>query len=441
MAFELTAGDPLVFFAALAALIFIGFLGNVAFSKLRINDTVLLILLGVLLGPVGGLLTPDDLAGVSAIVGPLALILILFDGGLALKLRDLVHGVAGAVTVAVVGFTLTVALVGAVASVLLDVSWLVGFILGAILGGTSSVIVLPSLQFIPCERRTATLLSLESALTDVFVVVGVFAMVGIAAAGTGPDAQGIASDVGILFGMSILVGGLAALAWMALLPSIRDKAFSYMMTLGAAFALYVAVEWLLADTSAGGGPLAVLAFGIVLGNGDALPSLHKRIGDAFGSGLKRFQGELAFLVRTFFFVYLGILVDPGLLADVVVVSIGILIFVAQVVARGVAIAAASRRLRFGHEEWVQWAMMPRGLACAVMAAVPAEAGIAGSETFVAIAFLTVVLSNLTTTVGGFLLGKPAVPPSAAPTASALDPMGLRAASRSTAKVGKPKRAK
>lgn len=407
MAFQ---AEPLVVFFAIAALIFLGFLGNLIFSRLRFNDTVLLIALGVVLGPATGTVEVASLAKVSSIVGPLALILILFDGGLALKFRDLLHGVGSATSLAVTGFVLTAGLVGALVSWALEIGFITGLILGAILGGTSALVVLPSLQHMKTEKRTATVLGLESALTDVLVVVVSFTLISIVELGEVLFVQDVTSKLVITFAMSLFIGVSVGFLWLWLTPHVRDKPFGYMLTLGAMFAMYVVVEWILQDVSSGGGPLSVLAFGVVLGNASSLgQAIRDRVGEEFTVGIKKFQGEISFLVRTFFFIYLGILVDLDLLRDGYTWAIGVLILAAMVVARYLAVAITTRSLRMRGDAAVMLAMMPRGLAAAVLAAEPATRKIPGTERFVALAFLALVLTNLLATVGGLVLERRAGP--------------------------------
>ena len=423
MAFELSPTDPMVVFTAVAALIFLGFLGNLVFSRLRFNDTLLLIAVGVVLGPLLAVVDPGSMQQISSLVGPLALILILFDGGLALRLKEIVSGLGSAAVLGIVGFVLTAAGVGAVVATTLynDPSvpfsdrFLTGLILGSILGGTSALVVLPSLQHIKCQKKTATTLSLESALTDILVVVVTFTLISIAAAQAGDadgaggaggiDAQGVTSKLVITFAMSLFLGGLAGVLWLLAVPSVREKPFGYMLSLGVMFALYVLTEWLLRDVSSGGGPLAVLAFGIVLGNAGSMGRIGRRIGEDFGTGIKRFQGEISFLVRTFFFIYLGVLVDPAIFGDLHVWGVGLLVFAAMLAARYVAVVLVRRHVRLRGDDLVLFTMMPRGLAAAVLAAIPFQQGVAGSEKFVGIAFLMLVFTNLLSTFGALVLEK------------------------------------
>lgn len=400
------ASEPLLFFGGIAALIFLGFAGNLIFSKLRFNDTILLIGLGVLLGPVTGAIPVESLQRASTIVGPLALILILFDGGLALKFRDLLHGLGQAASLAVGGFVLATGAIGGIVAWALQVPLMTGLILGAILGGTSALVVLPSLKHMRVDRETSTILGLESAITDVLVVVVAFTLVSIVELGQGPAAQDIASKLIITFAMSIFIGVAMGFLWLWMMPYVRDKPYGYMLTLGVMFFLYVAVEWLLQDVSNGGGPLSVLAFGVVLGNVGSLgDAIRRRVGKQFGAGIKKFQGEISFIVRTFFFIYLGILVDLDLLRDVYTWALALLLLAAMVLVRYVSVATLHRSPKLIGGAAVMVVMMPRGLAAAVLAAVPAQREIPGTERFVALAFLSLILTNLLATVGAIVLEK------------------------------------
>lgn len=405
MAPMISLHDPLVWLAGFAGLIFIGYAGNLIFRGLRFNDVLLLMALGVVVGPVLGWVGAGTIEPIANIIAPLALILILFDGGLALKLSDFRKGLGPAVALAVFGFALAAFGTAAILVYEDGVRWATGFTFGCIVGGTSSVIVLSSLAYMRSTRATDTALALESALTDIFVVVAVFTLVGMVIHDAHPSPVEVGRDAGILFSVSILAGAAAGFLWLALVPAVRDHPFGYMLTLGAALAVYVGTETGLRQVSGGGGALAVLAFGIVLGNGSHMGARMARwVGPGFGAGIKRFQGEISFLVRTFFFIELGILVDPALLDDRRTVMVGLLVFAALAVARYLAVAITVGKPWLGKQGWIMWVMMPRGLAAAVMAGVPAAAGMPGSEDFVAYAFIVVAASNVLTTMGGFILG-------------------------------------
>lgn len=407
----LDASDPLTVFAAIAGLILIGFLGNLIFAKTRFNDTLLLIGTGVVLGPILELVPVDALAKAQSIVGPLALILILYEGGLALNIKELTRGLARASLLSVVGFGASFGLVGLLAAPLLSISLTAGFLLGAIVGGTSALVVMPSLQFLKVDPKDRTMLSLESAITDILVVVLSFTLMGVLILGESLELKVIGYKIFVVFLLALAIGFLGAAAWLAVLPKVHDKPFSYMLTLAMMLLVYVVAEDVLETSGTpGGGPLSVLAFGLLVAN-------HRDVGlfrkggppQAFQEGMLKFQGEISFVVRTFFFLYLGILVDLSLLADFRTIATSIVLFTALVVARYITVIIVSGKVKFQQGQMILLVMMPRGLASAVLASEAVNRGVPGAGQFVAIAFLLLLFTNLFTTVGAMLLERDSNP--------------------------------
>ena len=69
--------------------ILIGFFGNIFFEKTKIPDVIVLLGIGILLGPVSGMVNPGSLHNMAEYVGSLALLVILFEGGTDLDLNRL----------------------------------------------------------------------------------------------------------------------------------------------------------------------------------------------------------------------------------------------------------------------------------------------------------------------------------------------------------------
>ena len=83
--------DVATTFGLATLVIFIGFLSTLMFEKTRIPDVLVLIALGIVVGPVTGILSATELAGITPVFGALALTLILFDGGLDLRYDEVVR--------------------------------------------------------------------------------------------------------------------------------------------------------------------------------------------------------------------------------------------------------------------------------------------------------------------------------------------------------------
>jgi potassium/hydrogen antiporter len=133
-------------FGLLGGLLVLAFGANRLFRWTRIPDVVVLMATGVVIGPVLGWARADQFKDVTHAFGTLALILILFEGGLDLNIRETISHFPGGLLFGVLAYGLTTFSDGLVASASLGISRRDGLLAGAVIGCTSSTIVLPVLQ-------------------------------------------------------------------------------------------------------------------------------------------------------------------------------------------------------------------------------------------------------------------------------------------------------
>jgi cell volume regulation protein A len=382
--------------AALSAIIGLGFLGFLLFDRLRIADTLILIGFGVLLGPVTQALDPGLFRTIMPLVGTFALLIIMFDGGLDLDFRDLAAALAWSLLFSGTGFVLAVAAVAAVAHYVLGVGWLVALMLGAALGGTSGMVVLPIVNQLKVPPKVRTGLYVETFVPDLLSITTVVILMDIALA-EGVDVREVSRNIVVSLTIAILVGVGAGLLWIKALEWLGRRRYAYMMTLAIVLFLAVAVEFL-----QGNGPLAVLGFGLVLGNRHMLGAWGKVERPTVFRDMQGFNNELAFLVRSFFFVALGIVLDLNVFtAEFLLFSLLVLgAIVASRVITVMLTASGSPTLRANRGLMI--AMLPRGLTAAVLVSLPAAQGIPGTERFPAYALVIVVLTNAVLTLGVYL---------------------------------------
>lgn len=390
--------EPGVILASFAGVIALGFLGYLLFERTRITDVLILIALGFVLGPLGGVFNVSAFTAASALIGTLALIIIMFDGGLGIQFKDLVAGVGRAAILAIAGFAITVVAVASVAHYVAHLDWISAFLLGSILGGSSGIIIMPIIARTSAHNTTRVVLTVESAFTDVLCVVAAVTLIGLVAGSNAigtDEVGGAARGLVAQFSIAIVFGLIAGIAWLRALRWLSNKKYSYMITLAAVLALYAA-----ADTVGGNGAIGVLIFGVVLGNGHLIPA-RLRLG-TITEQQRQFQGEIAFLVRAFFFVYLGVILDPTIFHRPAFLITGGLVFAATLVARVLAVHLSMRGDAETKDDRVLMSLMgPRGLAAAVLAGLPAEAGIAGTQDFVGYAFAVIVGTNVVSTLAVF----------------------------------------
>jgi Na+:H+ antiporter len=381
-------------FALLGVIIFIGFFGAVVFQRTRIPDLPVLLFIGILLGPVLHLMDPGELAGFTPYFATFAMIMILFDGGMALDLRSILSQFTGAVLLAVLGFVATAALTTLIAR-LFGYPIPLGLLLGAIIGGTSGAIIMPLVSQMRISGEAKTILSLESSLTDILCVVITVSLVHLIPTGRSEWITPIQDLLG-RFIIGILMGAACGVGWSKFLERLQRPQFAYILTIAVLFLLFSLAEFI-----RGNGAMAALVFGLILGNYKRFPSLF---GSPMGvntndTTIRWFHGELAFFVRTFFFVYIGLIFTVNHLGPKTLL-LCLLIFGAIVASRYLA----AQLLVWGYrerksEQMILWLMTARGLAAAVLAPLPAAAGIPGTEAFVNIVLLIILLTNFLTAFG------------------------------------------
>ncbi len=387
----------IIAFLVAAVIIILGFLGEEFFKRTSIPDPLLLLLVGVVMGPIFNFFAQEELLAITPYFSALALIIILFDGGLNMKIKEAVKNSPRALVMALMGWTLNVLITAAFCKVFLGWRLLNGLLLGSIVGGGSSLIVIALTRKLGVNEEVETLLSLESILTDVLCTVGTFAVINIIL--SGEISLGAAlSSVGLAFSVGILVGLGFGVLWLFALEKLKGKPNAYMLTLAVLFLTYVVATLL-----GGSGAISALFLGLIIGNNGAIAKLFKfRTTVSVDDHVRDFHCQISFLIRSFFFVFTGLLFAFSSFA---LVLFGLLLTFAFLGIRFLIIKITTLKSNLHSVESLMTIMFPRGLAAAVLASLPLTMGIPNSELFPEISFIVILSSILVTTIGVVFLKK------------------------------------
>jgi len=390
--------DPAVIaFLVAGIIIILGFLGEEFFNRTSIPDSILLLLFGVLLGPIFQLFAQEELLGITPYFAALALIIILFDGGLNMDIREAVKNSPRALVLAIVGWTLNVLVTAVLCKYLLGWRLLNGLLLGSIVGGGSSIIVIALVRKLKVTEKIETVLSLESILTDVLCTVGAFTAINIILSGEVSLGSALGS-VGIAFAVGILVGLGFGIAWLIIMERIKGKPNAYMLTLAVLFLTYVVTTNL-----GGNGALSALFFGLIIGNSRHIAKRLKfRTTVSIDKSVRDFHSQISFLIRSFFFVFTGLLFSFSSFTSVL---IGIVLSATFLGIRFVVVKMAAVKSELRKYETLMTVMFPRGLAAAVLASLPLTYGVPDSQVFPEISFIVILTTIITCTVGVAVLKK------------------------------------
>lgn len=362
------------------------------FAKTRIPDVLFLVAVGILLGPILRLITPDDFGKIGPVMTTLALLVILLDSGTNLHIRTITHALGSTLTLTLASFTLTMVIVAVYAHQVFWLEWVPALTLGAAVGGTSASVVIPLVAMLRVREPAATLLVLESALTDVLVIVAVFGLVQAWLVGVMTPTAMLGNLLAMLV-LAAIMGTAGALAWLAILTLIRRYPNTLSTTLGFGLILYGVTEMF-----GFSGPIAVLCFGIALANHDDLgfsriPFLHGKALEITPQE-RAFHGELVFIFKTFFFVYLGISIPLAQDVATAAAVITLMVYLGRLLLTRLLLSRKVHR----EDATIVSFMIPKGLAAAVIAGYPLKMGIPGGDIIRDATFLVVLMSIILTVV-------------------------------------------
>jgi potassium/hydrogen antiporter len=389
-----------VILGLVGGLLVVAFLANRVFGLTRIPDVLVLMMLGVLLGPGLGLVQAGTLAKTTNLLGTLAIILVLFEGGLELDLRDTIKHFPGSFLLATLAYIFSTALVAVIVVKGLGVSWTDGLLVGAALGCTSSTVVLPVLKQLQAEEPVRVTLMLEASWGDVLAVLTVGLLLGMRSQ-SGAVAQGLAHGLFNQVGVALLFTIPAGILWSRLLRVLSEQRFWQVLTFSIVLVLYAEMEALGAN-----GLIAVLGFGLTLSN---FPGVDPDLGLSLPvtqlaesqQALLTFHSELAFLVRTFFFVLIGAVAQLEIFREHPLLMAGTL--GSLFLARWLAIHSsrwAWRGIAAHHRELIFW-VMPRGLITVVLAFEIAQQRGTGMAFVPGLAFAVILITNAMLVLASF----------------------------------------
>lgn len=361
----------------LGLLIFCAHLFNAWFSKRRIPDVLLLMLIGILVGPVSGWVKPEQLNDVGPIFASLTLLFILFDSGIDMRLDVVRRYWTGVVQVTFLSFVLSMATVTVIAFYLTDLELKACMLLGGMVAGTAAAIVIPLVRQMKVSDKTRVTLVLESAISGVLCIVISLAFI----EGYKLGNVSIGSMLGRVFAsilMSLIIGLVAGIVWSSLMERVRKLQNSMFLTPAFVFIIYGISEAL-----GYSGAISALAFGLVLGNPEYfemsfLKKLKLRDMTPLADTEKSFFKEFVFILKTYFFVYIGICIP---FTNTTALAYGAIIAAALFVVRFILVLIVGKN-NTPVDRLTVSIMIPKGLVSAVLASVPEQVNNAAGYTVI-----------------------------------------------------------
>ena len=389
--------EPALLILTLGTLIFAAHWFAEIFSKKRIPDVLMLMLIGITIGPLFKIVDADELSSMGNIFGQLTLVILLFESGTELSYRTLAESIKNTISLTIVNFFFTFIAIGFVGWLILDMNPGISFMLGAALGGSSSAVAIPLVKQISIGEKSKTILILESAFSAILCIVVTLAIFESYKYGE--------FRVGIIFGqvfssflLASLIGLIGSIFWSMVLDKVRTIDNSIFTTPAFVFIIY-GINELLGYS----GIISALAFGIGLANMDAihrrwLRKFFNRRPTLLNPTEKTLFSELVFLMKTFFFVYVGISIKfDSLISLLIGLGISFLLIILRIPVVRIALPKETNGISNKDRAFLSM-MIPRGLAAAVLATMISQSQLPGSERVGNIVFSVIFFTIIFTSV-------------------------------------------
>jgi len=357
-----------------------GIVGALLADRVRIPGLLLFLGLGMLAGSegIGGIHFDDT--ELARTLGTIALVLILFEGGLTAGWSEIRPVLGTAASLATVGTVVTAVLAGLAAKWIFDLGTLEGMLVGAAVAATDSAAIFAVLRRSTLEKGLARSLEGESGMNDpvaLLLVIGFIEWIQKPGYGLADMAGLLALKLALGIAIGVLLGRLSVAA----LSRVRLPTDGIYPVATIAIA---ALAYGLAEVAHGSGLLAVYLTALALGSG-RIPA--RRTVVAFHEGV-------GWVAQIGLFILLGLLVFPSTLDDVALEGLALsaaLILVARPLAAFAATLFSPLNLR--ERAMLGWAGL-RGATPIWLATFPVVAGVGTGQELFSIVFFVVVSSTL-----------------------------------------------
>ena len=390
----------------LGIIIIVGYLGRLAYSRTKVPESLFMMIIGLIIGPILNLIQPEVLLPAVPFFSVLALILVLMDTSLELNIFKVLRGFHLSII-----FTLCVALIstftiGLLIHYLFGWNLLHAMFLGLISSGTTTVAATSLLALIKVDEKVRNFIFLETMINDFAIIFGASIILLFLTGqyvGVSSILQGIVSTISI----ALVLGAFGAYVWIGILKKAKLRSLNYISSIGALFITYGLVERL-----GGDGILSALIFSFLLGNyfhiyrkldvPSRAEELHAE--RPLMNSIRFVNDDVSFLVRIFFFVLLGAVFDVKAIT-VGTISIVLATLMLLLIARYISLLITSRYDRsLMRSSFIIVTMIPRGFVATVFAFIPSSIGIY-LPSLPEVILMLVMLSNVFAITAGFFFAR------------------------------------
>jgi len=382
--------DIIIVFYAIAVIMLLSFIGEAVSRKILLPSMILLIILGIICGPVLQIFDYDSLKNMVSIIAPLTIAFIGFESGLRMNFYEVIEQSRRAVMLSVIGFVISLTAISLLLHFVFGLEWIYALMLASAWGGVNTATVEAVCSYLRLEEKTRATLIISSLVDDAIVIVVTLTILNYILLGEIGVNEGIIA-ISSNFCISIFIGVILGFVWMNLLYFSRRIEYTYTFTLAALLLVYS-----LTETFGGTGGIAAFLFGVVLGNSGSLASalklkLKKAELTRLSNLIEHFHSELTFIIRSFFFTFIGLIyVFTGVNELILGLGISLLLHLSRFLA--VSMGTIGSPLR--EDLPAIGVIVGKGVAAAAMSALPLAYNLPNATFYTSIALNVILFTNV-----------------------------------------------
>lgn len=371
---------------ALATALAVGAVGTILllgvfltlFSKQKAYPlTLLLLLFGIFVGPIGKLFDPNKSIGIISPFVTLALIMVLFDAGYGTKLYTLSKSFKKPLIFGTLTVFITTLLIAVPFKFFLNLSWHLAVLFGALLASTDLTIIAPMLNALNLKPKIKEYLEIESTVNSILSAVIVIIIINLLSVekSSGINILVLDSIKTLLYNIfvGVGIGLLAGYLILKLTERLTLEEKPHIIVIGALFVAFALSEYLGAS-----GIATALSIGIIFGNSKVhLPRI-----------IKSFGGEMELILVTFVYVILGAILDFGIIWKSILLAVILILLI--YISRYIGFRLSHSK-DFKDVKNMIILSSPRGIVCAVLTLSYAQM-FANPEQIIGLVFAVILVS-------------------------------------------------
>ena len=375
----------------IVSLILIGILANFSgklVEFIKLPSLIGMILLGMIVGPSFLNLVPQSTLTISPYIKDIALVTVLFIGGLGISINQMKQIGRPAILLSKIPATLEGLTIAFLSMIFLNFTFVQGAILGFIIAAVSPAVLVPSMvdlikRKIGQDKAIPQMLLVGASADDTVAITLFTTFLGIYMSSNNGQSISIASElfsIPITIFTSIFIGWLLAFLTKKLLKSIKFNALRVILT----FIICLLIR------------LVENTFHLEIFN--SLLTIM-----IYGFFLRAFLNDLALKIqdginvvwkygKIYLFAFVGMAINPSLVGEYLWIGILMLIISLTIRSIGVAISLIGTDLSFKERIFCIIAYLPKATVQSAKAGIPLQMGVAGGEVMQAIAILSVLIT-------------------------------------------------